>query len=102
MSSALHYYAPKDPGYLVNVSGAAVLKSSHHQAAAERFLEFLVSQEGQEVLAHSDSYEYPLRPGVAAPAGLRPFSELQPASLTPAELGDGSEALALEQKVGLL
>ncbi|HTY95570.1 MAG TPA: extracellular solute-binding protein [Solirubrobacteraceae bacterium] len=102
MSSALHYYAPKDPGYLVNVSGAAVLKSSRHQAAAQRFLEFLVSREGQEVLAHSDSYEYPLRPGVAAPEGLRPFSELQPASLTPAELGDGSEALALEQKVGLL
>ena len=54
------------------------------------------------MLAHSDSYEYPLRPGVPAPAGLRPFAELQPASLTPAELGDGSEALALEQKVGLL
>jgi iron(III) transport system substrate-binding protein len=102
MSSALHYYAPRDPGYLVNVSGAAVLKSSHHQAAAQRFLEFLVSREGQGVLTHSDSYEYPLRPGVAAPAGLRPFSELQPASLTPAELGDGSEALALEQKAGLL
>ena len=26
--SALHYYAPRDPGYLLNVSGAAVLKSS--------------------------------------------------------------------------
>ncbi len=102
MSSALHYYAPGDPGYLVNVSGAAVLKSSHHKAAAQRFLEFLVSREGQEVLARSDSYEYPLRPGVTPPAGLRPFSELQPASLTPSELGDGSEALALEQKVGLL
>ena len=102
MSSALHYYAPRDPGYLVNVSGAAVLKSSQHRAAAERFLEFLVSRPGQEVLAHSDSYEYPLRPGVPAPAGLRPFSELQPASLTPAELGDGGEALELEQKVGLL
>ena len=102
MSSALHYYAPRDPGYLVNVSGAAVLKSSRHRAAAERFLEFLVSRPGQEVLAHSDSYEYPLRSGVPAPAGLRPFSQLQPASLTPGELGDGSQALELEQKAGLL
>ena len=102
MSSAIHYYAPRDPGYLLNVSGAAVLKSSHHRAAAERFLEFLVSKEGQELLARSDSYEYPLRAGVAPAAGLRPLSELQPAPLTPAELGDGREALALEQKVGLL
>ena len=84
------------------MSGAAVLKSSHRQAQAQRFVEFLVSRAGQEVLAHSDSYEYPLHPGVAAPAGLRPLAELQPAPLTPAELGDGSEALALEQKVGLL
>ena len=102
MSSAIGYYAPRDPGYLLNVSGAGVLKSSSHRAAAERFLEFLVSRAGQEILVHSDSYEYPLRPGVAAPAGLRPLSTLQPAPLTPAQLGDGSEALALEQKVGLL
>ena len=50
---------------------------------------------GRKTIAHSDSYEYPLRAGRRpAPAGLRPFAELQPASLTPAELGDGSEALA--------
>jgi len=102
MSSQIHYYAPRDPGYLLNVSGAAALQSSDHKAAAQRFLEFLVSREGQELIAHSDSYEYPLRPGVAPAAGLRPMDQLQPAVLTPAELGDGSEALALEQKVGLL
>ena len=102
MHSALHYCAPRSPGDLVNVSGAAVLKSSSHQAAAQAFLAFLVSRQGQEAIAHSDSYEYPLRPGVSPAPGLRPFAELQPAPLTPAELGDGSEALALEQKLGLL
>jgi iron(III) transport system substrate-binding protein len=102
LHSALHYYAPKDAGYLLNVSGAAVLKSSSHQAAAQAFLEYLVSKEGQEVIAHSHSYEYPLRPGVAASAQLRPFAQLQPNSVTLAELGDGSMPLELEQKVGLL
>jgi iron(III) transport system substrate-binding protein len=87
---------------LVDVSGAAVLKSSSHQAAAQAFLAFLVSRAGQETIAHSDSYEYPLRPGVNPAAELRPFAGLEPAPLTPAELGDGSEALALEQKLGLL
>jgi iron(III) transport system substrate-binding protein len=102
LHSALHYYAAGDPGDLVNVSGAAVLKSSSHQADAQKLLAFLVSQEGQEVIAHSHSYEYPLRPGVSPAPGLRPFDQLHPASLTPAELGNGSQALALEQKLGLL
>ncbi len=102
MHSAVHYYAPGDPGDLVDVSGAAVLKSSSHQAAAQAFLAFLVSRSGQETIAHSDSYEYPLRLGVEPAPGLRPFAQLRPAPLTPGELGDGSEALALEQKLGLL
>ena len=100
--SALHYYAPGDPGDLVDVSGAAVLKSSSHQAGAQAFLAFLVSRAGQETIADSRSYEYPLRPGVSSAAGLRPFAQLKPAPLTPAELGDGSAALELEQKLGLL
>jgi iron(III) transport system substrate-binding protein len=100
--SALHYYAPHDPGALLNVSGAAVLKSSSHQAAAQAFVAFLVSREGQEVIAHSDSFEYPLRPGVRGASALRPFDQLQPAPITLSELGDGSAPLALEQKLGLL
>jgi iron(III) transport system substrate-binding protein len=102
MHSALHYYDPGDPGDLVDVSGAAVLRSSAHKADAQAFLAFLASRAGQETIAHSQSYEYPLRPGVAPAPGLRPFAQLRPAPLTPAELGDGSQALALEQKLGLL
>jgi len=102
MHSSLHYYDPGDPGDLVDVSGAAVLRSSSHKADAQAFLAFLVSSAGQETIAHSNSYEYPLRPGVAPAPGLRPFAQLRPAPLTPAELGDGIQALALEQKLGLL
>lgn len=102
MHSALHYYAAGDPGDLVDVSGAAVLRSSSHKAAAQAFVAFLVSRAGQETLAHSNSYEYPLRPGVAPAPGLRPLAQLKPAPLTPAELGDGRQALELEQKLGLL
>jgi iron(III) transport system substrate-binding protein len=100
--SALHYYAPGDPGDLVNISGAAILKSSSHQAAAQRFLAYLVSRSGQEAIARSDSFEYPLRPGVRPAPGLRPLSQVGPNSLTPAELGDGSAPLAMEQRLGLL
>jgi iron(III) transport system substrate-binding protein len=102
LHSALHYYAPRDPGYLLNVSGAAVLRSSSHQGAAQAFVAFLVSREGQEAIAHSHGYEYPLRPGVAAANGLPPFGTLQPASVSLSGLGDGSAPLELEQRLGLL
>ena len=100
--SALHYFNPGDVGEVLDVSGAAVLASSSHKTLAQRFLAFLVSRAGQEVIAHSHSYEYPLRPGVAASAALPALSSFHPAPLTPAELGDGSAALSLEQKLGLL
>jgi iron(III) transport system substrate-binding protein len=101
-TSRLRYYAPGDAGDLVNVSGAAVLRSSSHQAEAQRFLAFLVSARGQRVLAHSNSFEYPLRPGVPPAPGLPALSGIQPNALTPAELGDGRAALELEQRLGLL
>jgi iron(III) transport system substrate-binding protein len=100
--SQIAYFEPGDPGYVVDVSGAAVLKSSRHQAAAQQFLAFLVSVAGQQVMVASDSFEYPLHAGVAAPAGLRPFAQLRPAPITVAQLGDGSEAVRLIQQAQLL
>jgi iron(III) transport system substrate-binding protein len=102
MHSALHYYAPESVGDLLDVSGAAILKSSSHRADAQKFLAFLVSRAGQQTIARSHSYEYPLRPGVAPAPGLRPFAQLHPVHISPSELGDGHAALALEEQLGLL
>lgn len=99
---ALAYLRTGDSGALVNLSGAALLRSSVHQSEGQRFLAFLVSAAGQSVIAHSHSYEYPLRPGTPAPAGLPALARLEPSALTPAQLGDGHAALALEQRLGLL
>ena len=61
MHSKIAYFAPRDPGYVIDVSGAAVLKSSAHQAAAQKFLAFLVSRPAQEIIgSDSLSYEYPI------------------------------------------
>jgi iron(III) transport system substrate-binding protein len=100
--SKIAYFAPHDPGYVVDVSAAGILKSSAHQADAQKFLAFLVSKQGQEIIAHSISYEYPLDDGVQTTAPETPFSRLQPNSITIAELGDGSTAISLLQKAGLL
>jgi iron(III) transport system substrate-binding protein len=100
--SKITYFAPHDPGYVLDVSGAAVLKSSKDQAAAQKFLAFLVSKQGQEIIAHSISFEYPLDDGVKTAAPETPFSQLEPNSITIPELGDGSTATSLLQKTGLL
>ena len=78
-----------------------MLASSQHKAAAQKFLAFLVSAQGQDIIAHSDSYEYPLRPGVAAATLLTPLSQLQPAPDTIADLGDGQLPLGLLQQAQL-
>jgi iron(III) transport system substrate-binding protein len=100
--SKIAYLAPHDPGYVLDVSGAAVLRSSSHQAAAQRFLAFLVSKQGQETIAHSASYEYPIASGVTTAQPETPLAELQPNSITIPELGDGSTAISLMQQAGLL
>jgi iron(III) transport system substrate-binding protein len=96
------YFAPQDPGYVEDISGAAVLKSSKHQAAAQKFVAFITSEAGQKVIAHGASFEYPIHPGVAANPELKPLDQLQPDSFTPAELGTGLDAKKLLQEAGLL
>jgi iron(III) transport system substrate-binding protein len=100
--SALHYFTGGDPGALVDVSGAAALKSSSHAAEAQRFLAYLVSRPAQEIIATSESYEYPLGSGVTTKQPLKPFSQLQPPQISVDQLGNGQSALAALQQVGLL
>ncbi len=100
--SKITYFAPRDPGYVLDVSGAAVLKSSRHQAAAQKFLAFLVGRQGQEIIAHSISYEYPIGSGVSTTAPETPFAQLAPNPVTIPELGDGASAIALLSKAGML
>lgn len=100
--SALHYFAPGDPGGLLAVSGAGVLSASKHKSDAQQFLAYLVSAPAQQVIGTSDSFEYPLAIGAATSQPLRPFDQLRPPALTAADLGDGKHALELLQKASLL
>jgi len=100
--SALAYFAPHDPGWVIDVSGAGILRSSQHKAEAQRFLAFLTSKSGQQIIAHSTSYEYPIACGVTTAAPETPFDQLQPAGLSVAQLGTGAEAIKLLQEAQLL
>ncbi len=102
MHSALATFAPGDPGLLVDVSGAGILRSSRHQAAAQKFLAFLDSAQGQQVMAGSDSFEYPLAPGVAPAGNQAPLSQFQPYPMTMSDLGNGALAVQLLQQAQML
>ncbi|CAK7015238.1 MAG: Iron uptake protein A1 [Saezia sanguinis] len=51
-------------GTHVNISGAAIARHAPNKAAAVKFLEFLVSDEAQNIYARVN-YEYPVKAGVA-------------------------------------
>ncbi|MBV9653921.1 MAG: extracellular solute-binding protein, partial [Acetobacteraceae bacterium] len=100
LNSALHFVAPTDPGALLTVSAAGILKSSAKAALAQRFLAFLVSDKGQAAMVDTVA-EYPVRAGVTSPYPLAPLDRFR-APVTPGQLGDASEAYALEREAGLI
>jgi iron(III) transport system substrate-binding protein len=102
ITSAVGFFDPHDPGYVLDVSGVAVLKSSGKQAAAQKLAAFLVSAAGERVLAKSESYEYPLGSGVKTAKDLPAFAGLQPIPLNLTDLGDGRQAVELLQQAQLL
>jgi iron(III) transport system substrate-binding protein len=99
--SVLYYFPKRDVGSIVNISGAAVLVGAAHPSNAQRFLNFLVSKEGQEIIARGDDYEYPIRPGVAPNRALPALSTIAPAVLSPIKLGNDQPAARLIQESGL-
>jgi iron(III) transport system substrate-binding protein len=100
--SAERLFAPRDPGYVIDVSAAGILKSSSHQAEDQQFLSFLVSRRGAEIIANSESYEYPLGSHVRTAKPLYSFSKLTPDPITLSQLGNGQLAIGLLRRAGLL
>jgi iron(III) transport system substrate-binding protein len=72
------FLRPGDPGALVSVAGVGVLESGDSDQAAERFVEYLLSDEGQRFYTEeAEEAEYPLVAGIAPKPGLPPLDELQ-------------------------
>ena len=91
-----------DPGALVSVAGAGILESAEHDDAARRFLEFLLSEEGQRFYVdEAEEAEYPLIEGIQPKAGLPPLEQLQGPQIELDELGPRLEkTLELLNEVG--
>jgi len=100
LNSALYSFPGNDPGNIYNVSAAGLLKTSKNPAAAQRFLAFMVSEQGQQAMIRTTA-EYPVLPGLTSPFNLPPLTNFT-APVTPADMGSASEAYALEREAGLI
>jgi iron(III) transport system substrate-binding protein len=100
--SEQYYFTDQDPGAFVSVSGAGVLDSSDMKDEAEQFVEFLVGEEGQQILAESYALEYPLNPDITLEQeGVKPFTELEPPAVNVSNL-DSEAVVDLMTEVGFL
>lgn len=66
----------KDGGTQVNISGAAVAKNAPNKEEAVKLLEYLVSDEAQQLYAKAN-YEYPVKPGASVDPIVESFGELK-------------------------
>jgi iron(III) transport system substrate-binding protein len=73
-----HWFRDSDPGNLVLAAGVGIVTSSQKSAAAQRFVDFLLSKTGQRLIARGPgAAEYPLVKGVPRRPGLRPLSSIR-------------------------
>jgi iron(III) transport system substrate-binding protein len=73
-----HWFRDGDPGNLVLAAGVGIVASTEKRAAAQRFVDFLLSKTGQRLIARGPgAAEYPLVKGVPRRPGLRPLSSIK-------------------------
>ena len=88
------------PGATVMVAGAGVLAASKNKEVAQRFLEFMLSQVGQQYFA-GQTFEYPLVEGVKTPHVLVPFSQINQPEISIRGLGDLKGTQDLLRRAGV-
>ena len=88
-------------GLFSNATAAAIVKGGKNLTAAQAFLDFLVSADGQKLFAEQN-YEYPLVPGVALHADVQPLDGFRLADVDVVQAALEFDAtFDLMEKVGL-
>ncbi|HLF75339.1 MAG TPA: extracellular solute-binding protein [Anaerolineales bacterium] len=88
-------------GLITNATAAAIVNRAPNTVAAQAFLDFLVSAEGQKLFAEQN-YEYPLLPGVELRSEVQPLDQFRLADVDVAEAAQESDAtFDLIERVGL-
>ena len=98
---ARNYHPPAGgPGAIVMVSGAGILSASDNKDNAQKFVDFLLSEESQRYFVEV-TFEYPLAAGIPVAEGVTPLAEVNNPDLSSAALSDleGTQKLLRESGV---
>jgi len=101
MRAQLKFLEAGDAGSIVNVTGAGVLTGAATDADALEFVRYLVSVDAQTYFVEQ-TFEYPLLPGVEAPAGLPSLESLLNPELDLSDLDDLATTQELLAEAGLI
>lgn len=96
-----YYPEGGDPGALVNVAGAGIMQTTDNEAAAQEFVEYMLSEEAQQYFA-DETYEYPLIDGIEINEELTPLDQIEPPNVDLGNLDDLEGTLELLQETGVL
>lgn len=100
-NTALHYFGNQDPGAFVSLSAGGVLASSDMADAAQQFLAYVTSPEGQQVLVDSGSMEYAVGNGVESDPALPALDTLEAPPVDPFTL-NSDDVIAVMTDAGVL
>ena len=99
---ARNYHPPAGgPGAIVMVSGVGILSASDNEKNAQRFVDFLLSEESQRYFVDK-TFEYPLAAGIPVAEGVIPLSEINNPDLSSADLADLEGTQKLLRKAGVI
>ncbi|MEX2356637.1 MAG: iron ABC transporter substrate-binding protein [Thermaerobacterales bacterium] len=99
--AANYYLKDGDVGAMINIAGAGILKEASNLSAAERFLDYMLSEDAQTYFAE-ETTEYPLIEGVGTWDELVPLDEIETPGIDLSDLWDLQKTLELLHDVGAL
>ncbi|MGW0363697.1 iron ABC transporter substrate-binding protein [Streptomyces sp. NPDC002990] len=98
----IHFLPGGDPGALVNTAGVGIVKGSPQTPAAQKAVDFLLSEKAQKYFA-DETKEYPLAAGVnSSVKDLPPLASLDAPKIDLGKLESLQETLKMLQDVGMV
>jgi len=98
---AIYLIPEGEIGPLVNTAGASILKTARNKAAAEKFINYLLSEDAQKYFAES-TYEYALAFPELSDSRLPTLDSIRTPDLDLSDIDDLEGTLILLQKAGIL
>ncbi|MCY3778971.1 MAG: extracellular solute-binding protein, partial [Chloroflexi bacterium] len=101
ITATLHFFPGGDPGSLINVAGAAILKSTDQPFVALELVNYLLSDAAQEYFAER-TYEYPLVDTVEPSVDIPTLKDIEAPEIDLSDLADLQGTLEMIENSGAL